>query len=220
MRLGAALVAAAGLAGGASFVASDHTQLSSDAPPLLTVAQAQAAAAAGSDVAGGPKPSGVHRAVPAVTDGPEDGQHMMAAAAAEPHAPAPGWWARLTGSGAAAAAAAGKAGNSGTGDSAPQPAAAAPTAPVVAAAQPSPETGSGGAGAGGAADSGGAAQGVEAEAEGWWAWLKSSVGAAPAPVPPVYLPLPTDKLSCKLPADRWAPLHNGSTWCTSVSSRN
>lgn len=30
------------------------------------------------------------------------------------------------------------------------------------------------------------------------------MGAAPAPSPPVYVPLPTDKLSCKLPPDRQA----------------
>lgn len=208
MRLGAALVAAAGLASGASLLAAQHTQLGSDASQLLTVAQAQAAAAAGSDVAGGAEPLGSqNKARPAAADGPGSAQHMTATATAAPQTPAPGWWARLTGSGAAAAAAAPQpaAGNAGNGGSAPQPAANAPAPTTAATAQHSPANGSGGAGVGGAAHSGSAVQGAEAEAEGWWAWLKTSVGAAPAPVPPVYLPLPTDKLSCKLPADRWAP---------------
>lgn len=120
-------------------------------------------------------------------------QPRPAPPAEQPPTAEPGWFARLTGYGAGSSPAAGQepataakhqsgtADDSGGGSGGPRAALA-----TVAAA------GSGG--------SGGAAE----EPDGWWTWVKSSVARAPAPAPPVHVPLPTDKLCCKLPADRWA----------------
>jgi len=120
-------------------------------------------------------------------------QPRAASLVEQPPIAEPGWFARLTGYGAGSAPAAaqepataakqqsGAADDSGGGSGGPRAAMA-----TVAAA--------------GSSGSGGAAE----ESDGWWAWVKSSVARAPAPAPPVYVPLPTDKLCCKLPTGRWA----------------
>ena len=41
------------------------------------------------------------------------------------------------------------------------------------------------------------------EGEGWWAWAKGRMAGAPLPAPPVAVPLPLDKLTCKLPSSRF-----------------
>lgn len=51
------------------------------------------------------------------------------------------------------------------------------------------------------ADKNKSAVSTEEKNEGWWAWASERLAKRPAPSPPVELPLPVDKLSCKMHKD-------------------